>query len=558
MVGTVLTLMGRRRSATLGMDQMDPDFDGLSRDGPTPSVTRRGKAGVDHHGSDIFFAAIETTRMPMVLSDPNQPDNPIVFANRAFVHMTGYGRSEIVGRNCRFLQGPESDPDTVDRIRHAVRARCEIAVELLNYRRDGTSFWNALFISPVFDTGGDLVYFFASQLDVSRRRDAEEALRRLRKMEAVGQLTGGIAHDFNNLLQVITGYMDGLKVHAAASDDARLIRRVGAISEAADRATALTQRLLALSREQKRDGRTVNLNVLVSGLRETMRRTLDDAVAIETALDDALWNSHLDPSRAETALLDLVANARNAMPDGGTVRIETANVDVGSAHELTAGGLRPGRYAMVAISDTGTGMSEDLLKRVTDSFRTNEGQGRDTGLGLSMVHGFAEQSGGAVRLRSEVGRGTTVRLYFPAVAAGERAARPGARGTMDRGGGERILVVDDRAEVAELARTMLEDAGYAVEVAKDGQDALAKLRSGFDLLFSDLVMPGGLDGVALAREAQRRHPGLRVLLTTGDADAALERTDAGGTEFDTIAKPYRRSELARTVRAVLDGPAGVR
>ncbi len=522
-----------------------------------PSVTQKGQAGVDDPNSDIFFAAIETTRMPMVLSDPNQLENPIVFANQAFVHMTGYDQSEIVGRNCRFLQGPETDADTVSQIRDAIRGRGEIATELLNYKKDGTSFWNALFISPVFDKTGTLVYFFASQLDVSRRRDAEEALRQAQKMEAVGQLTGGIAHDFNNLLQVITGYMDGLKDHAAASNDARLIRQVGAVSAAADRATSLTQQLLAFSRKQKLQGRAVNLNALISGMSDLLNRTLGDAIQLATRLDGALWNSRLDPSQAEMAILNIVINARDAMPDGGTITVETVNLDVRPGHEMALGGLAPGRYGMVAISDTGTGMPDDVLKRVMDPFFTTKDEGKGTGLGLSMVYGFARQSGGAVRIESVVGRGTVVRLYFPAAADGERAGRPVGRRSIDRGGSERILVVDDRAEVAELARTMLEDVGYTVEVALDGHDALAKLDAGFDLLFSDLIMPGGLNGVSLAREAQRRQPRLKVLLTTGYADSAIERSDAGGTEFDAIAKPYRRADLAKKVRMVLDGATGV-
>ena len=536
---------------------MERDPDGLSRGGPTPDVRRRGQADVDDHGGGVFFAAIETTRMPMVLSDPHQPDNPIVFANKAFMHMTGYDRSEVVGRNCRFLQGPESDPETVDQIRDAVRARSEIAVELLNYRKDGTSFWNALFISPVFDAGGHLLYFFASQLDVSRRRDAEGALRQARKMEAVGQLTGGIVHDFNNLLQVITGYMDSLKDHAAASNDARLIRRVGAVSEAADRATSLTRQLLDLSHQQKLEGRTVNLNGVVAGMSEMMRRTLGDAIRFETVLDGGLWNSRLDTPSAEMSLLNLVLNARDAMPDGGTVRIETANVEVVPGRDPAPGNLSPGRYGMVSISDTGTGMPDEILKRVMDPLFTTKEAGKGAGLGLAMVHGFAKRSGGAVQLQSEVGRGTTVQLYFPAADVGELAKRPRPERPIDRGGSERVLVVDDRAEVAELARTMLEDAGYAVDVARDGQEALVKLESGFELLFSDLIMPGGLDGVTLAREAQRRHPKLRVLLTTGYGESASERTDIGGTEFETIVKPYRRADLARKVRAVLDGPTGI-
>ena len=535
---------------------MPSDSDAPSRGGATPGPglpgTGRPDAGMADDG--LFFAAIGTSRMPMVLSDPNRPDNPIVFANDAFLSLTGYDRAEVVGRNCRFLQGPETDPETVERIRHAVRTRTDIATEMLNYRRDGTAFWNALFISPVLDRDGRLAFFFASQLDVSRRRDAEEAVHQAQRMEAVGQLTGGIAHDFNNLLQVVTGYMDGVKDHVAASGDPRLIRQVGAMAEAAGRATALTQQLLAFSRKQTLRGRAVSLNDLVAGMGERLGRALGDRATIVTRLDPALWNSRLDPGQAEAAILALVANARDAMPDGGTLTIGTANCDVGAGDPLS-GSLAPGRYGALSLSDTGSGMPESVLKRVMDPFFTTKPEGRGSGLGLSMVYGFARQSGGAVRIESAVGTGTTVRLYLPAAETDAAPPAPAARPDAGPGGGERILVVDDRAEVAELARTMLEDGGYTVEVARDGEDALAKLAGGFDLLFSDLIMPGSLNGVSLAREAQRRYPGLKVLLTTGFAESGIDRTDSGGADFATIAKPYRRANLARTVRAVLDAPA---
>lgn len=517
---------------------MDPQSDGPSRGGAAPDPTRPGQGGLADRGGDIFFDAIAATQMPMVLSDPNRPDNPIVFANRAFVRMTGYDRSEILGRNCRFLQGIDTDRDTVDQVRQAIRARTEIAVELLNYRKDGTAFWNALFVSPVFGADGRLVYFFASQLDVSRRRDAEDALRRAQAIEAAGQLTGGIAHEFNNLLQVITGHMDGIRRHAAASNDPRLVRQVGAVSEAADRATALTRQLLDLSRNQPSEGRTVNLNGIVAGVSETLKSRLGAGVAIETALADGVPNCRLDPSRCEAALVALVLDARNATPNVGSVRIETADVEVGPNPAPAMGSLAPGRYGTVAISLTGAGAVGAELD-------------------LSVIQRFARQSGGAVHLDGGVGRGAVVRLYVPAAAGGEPALRPDGPRGIDRGGGERVLVVDDRPEVAELARTMLDNLGYTVEVARDGRDALSKLAAGFDLLFTDLVMPGDVDGASLAREAQRLHPRLRVLLTTGYADPALALTDAAGEAFATIAKPYRRADLARRVRAVLDGSAGV-
>jgi PAS domain S-box-containing protein len=510
--------------------------------------------------SDIFFAAVQTTRMPMAVTDPHQPDNPIIFANEAFINMTGYTSEELIGRNCRFLQGPETDKAVVAEIREAVLHQREVSVEILNYRKNGSTFWNALFISPVYDREGRLIYFFSSQLDVSRRKDAEDALRQAQKMEALGQLTGGIAHDFNNLLQVIIGYVDSLKDMAGRYKDARMARSVDNIGQAAERASTLTQQLLAFARKQRLEGRAVNLNTVVEHMTEIAKRTLGGAIEFRTKLAPDLWNCRLDTVQAELAILNILINARDAMPDGGSVVIETANREIDQEDVNAFGALEPGRYACIAVTDTGGGMAPDILARVMEPFFTTKEEGKGTGLGLSMVYGFAKQSGGLVRIYSEVGRGTTVRLFFPASAAegGLSPSSPSLR-MVDRRGTETILVVEDRPDVAELARSILDDFGYTVLVAHNAHDALARLDAldRVDLLFSDLIMPGGMNGVMLAREARRRQPKLKVLLTTGYAEAALERTDLGGAEFDVINKPYRRMELVRKVRIALDGPSGV-
>ncbi len=537
------------------MDNPTPE---LPAGGPPPSIeTPGGRAGIDNTPNDIFFAAVETTRMPMTVTDPNQPDNPIIFANNAFINMTGYTREEIVGRNCRFLQGPETDMSVIDQVREAIRTETEFATEVLNYRKNGSTFWNALFVSPVYGKDGKLLYFFGSQLDVSRRRDAEDALRQSQKMEALGQLTGGIAHDFNNLLQVIVGYMDSLTYQAEKVGDARTVRQLEAVSDAAGRATKLTQQLLAFSRKQRLEGRALSLNSLVESMAELAQRTLGASIEFRTELADGLWNSRLDPVQAEMALLNIVINARDAMPDGGSVTLSTANRVLENSED-TPRALPPGRYVEVAVADTGSGIPPEVLGRVMDPFFTTKEEGKGTGLGLSSVYGFARQSGGAAEIDSEVGKGTTVRLLFPVTEQEAKTHAPSNR-AMDRGGAETILVVDDRPELAELARSILEDAGYAVLTAANGRSALEVLdgRPEVDMLFSDLIMPGGMNGVVLAREAKRRRPKLRVLLTTGYAEASLERDDAGGTEFELIDKPYRRADLVRRVRLVLDGPTGV-
>ena len=529
--------------------------------GKNPSVSGSGPSGVVDQHHDIFFAAVETTRMPMIVTDPHQPDNPIIFANRAFLRMTGYTTEELIGSNCRFLQGPDTDRDTVAEVREAIAEHREFATEILNYRKDGSSFWNALFVSPVFNRQGDLVYFFGSQLDVSRRRDAEESLYQAQKMESLGQLTGGIAHDFNNLLQVVSGHNEVIlaQLERPEIDPVRLRRAGEAVRAATDRAAKLTHQLLAFSRKQRLEGRLLNLNGLVESMSEMTGSTLGDAIVLKTVLAPDLWTTRIDPTQAEVALLNVLINARDAMPDGGTVTVRTENLLIEDEDAALYKTVPRGAYVVISVTDTGTGMPPEILTRVMEPFFTTKEEGKGTGLGLAMVYGFAKQSGGSVKLYSEVGHGTTVRLLFPASdqkIEDERASTPRAA---DRHGTETVLVVDDRPDVAATAGTILEDFGYKVTVVEGPRAALDVLdgEARIDLLFTDLIMPGGMNGVMLARAARERQPKIKVLLTTGYAEASLERTDAGGTEFEIINKPYKRMDLARRVRRVLDGPTGV-
>lgn len=526
---------------------------------PSVSVADSGPQSIPGHRDDIFFAAIETTRMPMLVTDPRLPDNPIVFVNRAFISMSGYSVEEIMGNNCRFLQGPDTDPSSVAAIREAIHDRHEISLELLNYRKDGTSFWNALYISPIFDQNKELVYFFASQLDVTRRRDAEAALGQAQKMEALGQLTGGIAHDFNNLLQVMSGHAELLEVRrkTGSMTDAAFERGLTNIRSAISKTSMLTQQLLAFSRKQRLDGRLVNLNTLVSELTELVTDTLGAGIELKTQLADDLGNCQLDATQLETALLNIIVNARDAMPAGGKIILETRNIEVDAQDTHSFAGLPPGRYVALAVADTGTGIAPDIIKRVMDPFFTTKEEGKGTGLGLSMVYGFAKQSGGTVDIYSEVGVGTTVRMYFPRSGRMTKLSAPALTRPTDRGGKETILVVDDRVEVATLSRDMLEGLGYTVYMAGSAREALDLERDQRhvwtpDLLFSDLIMPGGMNGFGLAREMRKRVPRIRILLATGYAGASDGVNNNDGSEFEILKKPYRLADLARRVRHVLD------
>ncbi len=518
------------------------------------------KVAVGDDANDIFFAAVEMTRMPMIVSDPNQPDNPIIFVNNAFINMTGYSRADVIGKNCRFLQGPETDRAVVAQVREAVLERREIATELLNYRKNGSTFWNALFISPVYDQHGELKYFFSSQLDISRRRDAEQALGQARKMEALGQLTGGIAHDFNNLLQVISGYLDiiNLALRSPVPDLGRVARSTDSIRKASGKAAMLTQQLLAFARKQRLEGRTINLNSLTEGFTDLVQRTLGGDIHVRTALAPGLWNCRLDPTQMEVALLNILINARDAMAGKGTLRIQTSNEDLSGDERALQLGLKPGLYVCLAVVDDGPGIPPDILPRVMDPFFTTKDEGKGTGLGLSMVYGFVKQSGGSVRISSGPQGGTTVAIYFPATQDQVGGSFEYDNRTQSQGGHEHILVVDDRIEVAELAQDMLESLGYRVRMVNSANEALQLIRAGepVDLLFTDLIMPGHMNGVVLAREARRMLPSLKILLTTGYASESIERHGADG-EFPVLDKPYRHDELARKIRIVLDGATGV-
>lgn len=529
--------------------------------GPPPHVMNMSADMGDTHNS-IFYAAVRTTRMPMIVTDPKQEDNPIVFANPAFLKMTGYDKEDLIGKNCRLLQGPDTDRDTVSEIREAIENRREIAVEMLNYKKNGSSFWNALFVSPVFDEEENLIYFFASQLDVTRRREAEDALRQSQKMEAVGQLTGGIAHDFNNLLTVIQGYSEILQVSLENDNLPRpsFKRAVDAIITATSKASTLTSQLLAFARQQKLDGRIVHLPDLVSQLRPLMAQSVGDGVSIIIKENPNDCNVKIDTVQAEMALINIAANARDAMNRSGTLTIETGSCDI-VAEEGKFSQNEEDHYSYVAISDTGSGMSPEILTKITDPFFTTKAEGKGTGLGMSMVYGFVKQSGGLLRIASEVGKGTTVSLYFRCENARIEAARVQAQKPLigKRGDQETILIVDDRADVADLVEAMLSDVEYTIIKTYSAEDALKVLEGNdkIDLLFSDIVMPGSINGVDLARKAVELRPKLKVLLATGFADSTIQTVGNDGVAFDVIRKPYKRVDLVRRIRRTIDGPDGV-
>jgi signal transduction histidine kinase len=376
-------------------------------------------------------------------------------------------------------------------------------------------------------------------------------LQQSQRMEAIGQLTGGIAHDFNNLLTVVSGNAEMLIEDNAGDPAQRQLAQM--IAAAAQRGAALTQRLLAFARKQALDPKAVNLNQLVAGLDPMLRRTLGEHIQIKVIPAQGLWPALVDQGQLENAVLNLCLNSRDAMPDGGRLTLETANVQFDEAYAAHTGDLQPGPYVMLAVSDTGQGIAPEHLQRVFEPFFTTKAKGKGTGLGLSMVYGFVKQSAGHVAIYSEPGQGTSVKLFLPCANSEITTTARAPDEETIIGGQATILLVEDDAAVRQVALSALRSFGYTVIEAADGPSAMAVLeqRSDVELLFTDVVMPGGMNGRALADAARRLHPGLRVLYTSGYTENAIVhhgRLDAGAL---LLGKPYRRIELDRAIRNAL-------
>ncbi|MFD0465977.1 ATP-binding protein [Microvirga aerilata] len=393
--------------------------------------------------------------------------------------------------------------------------------------------------------------------EVAERLKAEEALRQAQKMEAIGQLTGGIAHDFNNLLTIIVGNIELLQRRLPEGAD-RLQRAADHAMDATRRAATLTQRLLAFSRRQPLDPKPIDVNKLVAGMSDLLRRTLGEVVVLETVLGGGLWRSQADPNQLENAILNLAVNARDAMPDGGKLTIETANARLDEAYvEAFAEPVPPGQYVLVAVSDTGTGMDKATMERVFEPFFTTKEAGKGTGLGLSQVYGFVRQSNGHVRIYSELGEGTTIKIYLPRLLGSddEPAEMPAKSPVMVKGAGETVLVVEDEPDLRAYTVEALCDLGYRVLEAAGGREALqiVERHPEIELLFTDVVLGNGMNGRVLADEVVRRRPELPVLFTTGYTANAIVHHGRLDPGMHLIGKPFTYAELAAKVRRMLDG-----
>ncbi len=533
----------------------------------TDSLTRAVNAAIDRvdnerlrrriraklsASEERFRTAFDTAPHGMALI---APDGLFLKANPSFCGLLGYGEDELFEMDVQAVTHPDDrDIDLAERARLLSGEIASFQMEKRYVRKDGATVTGQLSVSLVRTADGSPLHFVSQVFDLTERRELEQRLRQAQRMEAVGQLTGGIAHDFNNLLGVIVGNLELLERPVSA--DPRAQKRVKAALFAAERGAELTRQLLAFSRRQALEAEVVNVNALIDEMAGMLRRTLGEAVVLAVQHNAALWPTRIDPVQFEAAILNLTLNARDAMPSGGHLTIETDNIKLDGNYAASEQELEPGDYVLVAVSDNGTGIPPDTLARVFEPFFTTKETGKGSGLGLSMVFGYVKQSGGHVKIYSEPGHGTTVKLYMPRVdgeADGVKPAGMADAPPAQQGSGATILLVEDKDDLREIAVEMLEDLGYRLLSAADGPSALALIEehASIDLLLTDIVMPGGMTGPQLARAATAVRPDLRVLFMSGYAESAVLREGQVAFDTDLIGKPFRRAELARRVRAAL-------
>ncbi len=471
-------------------------------------------------------------------------------ANEAALTAHGYSREELLGKPVSFLEPGLSDEED-ERRRQALRSGGKGVFTVTHRRKDGSEFYAEIQARPVCIGGRD--YYLSVERDVTERRNLEQQLRQAQKMEAVGRLAGGIAHDFNNLLTVINGYSELLV--AQLREESPLKKAVEEIKQAGERAAALTRQLLAFSRQQVLEPKVLDLNEVVSHMERMLSRLLGEDVQLQTVLGSDLWNVKADPGQVEQLVMNLAVNARDAMPEGGNLTLETSNVFLDESYANIHSPMPPGPYVMLSVSDTGVGMDKETLSRVFEPFFTTKGQGKGTGLGLSTVYGVVKQSGGFIWVYSEPGKGATFKVYLPRAEGLKDVQGKAASPHEDLRGDKTILVVEDDESIRKLAVEILRQHGYTVLSAGDGEEALRTAgghKGEIDLLLTDVVMPK-IGGRELCKQLQQLRPATKVLYSSGYTDNAIVHHGVldPGTAF--LQKPYSPISLARKVKDVLDG-----
>jgi PAS domain S-box-containing protein len=475
------------------------------------------------------------------------PEGTVTNWNSGAERIKGYTQDEIVGSHFSRFYTPEDQAAGVPkRALSTAGTAGRFEAEGWRVRKDGTRFWAHIIIDAIYDDDHKLVGFAKITRDLTEKKriaDALEAanaaLYQAQKMESIGQLTGGIAHDFNNLLSVLSS---GLEVLALQRGEGGDTRTIDSMRRAVDRGARLTQQLLAFARQQPLQAETRNVNRIITGFESVLRRAGNSNIEFEIDLDRKARSAVIDSARLESALLNLVVNARDAMPEGGRIAIATRNVTLGH-HE--AGSLPAGDYVKITVSDNGSGMPPEVVARAFEPFFTTKEVGKGTGLGLSQVYGFIKQSDGEVVIESRPGEGTTIAIYLPAVVSeAQEDRRPQV---------ERVLIVEDEPDLMDVAASLFASMGYDVLTASSGRAAIDLLeQSDIDILFTDVVMPNGMDGIELANYTREHYPDMKIMLASGYPLPALkQRHGRDLNEFAFVNKPYRLSDLARTLRTAM-------
>ena len=514
-------------------------------------LTERRRAEADIRLRD---RAIQAVTQGILITDAAQDDQPIIYASPGFERLSGYTAAEVLGRNCRFMQGRDTDPAAVAKLREAVRAGRACSVELLNVRKDGTTFWNLLALSPVLDADGRVANFIGVQTDVTERRRLQAQFLQAQKMEAVGRLAGGIAHDFNNVLSVILSYAE--LIAADLKPDEPLRADIEEIQTAGARAMELTRQLLAFSRQQVLETKVLDLSQVLAKMEKLLDRLLGADITLTMLPSSGLGSVKADPSQIEQVVMNLAVNARDAMPRGGELTIETKNVDLDDEYATTHHDVRPGAYVMLAVTDTGVGMDQKTQARIFEPFFTTKELGKGTGLGLATVFGIVKQSGGHIWVYSEPDHGTTFKVYFPRVR-GAADSRPAEAPPTESGRvSETILLVEDDDQVRVITQNILRRRGYVVLVASNGGEALLaceKHGAKIHLLLTDVVLPR-MSGRQLAERLAPMRPEMRVLFMSGYTDDAILQHGVLDSGVAFLQKPLTPMALTRKVREVLDAP----
>ena len=516
--------------------------------GACQDITDQKRAETALHASEVQYRvmidAVQDYAIYML-----DPHGRIASWNSGAARINGYLAGEVIGANfSRFFTPEDQARAEPQRMLSVAATEGRFEGEVQRIRKNGEKFWAHVVIDPIRDRGGKLLGFAKITRDITERKEAQTALERAReqlaqsqKMEAIGQLTGGIAHDFNNLLMIVSGYTQMLQ---RGLSDPRQLKAIDAIRAAAERGASLTRQLLTFSRRQALNPIVIDIPEQIRAIQEMLARTLPGNIVVKLDVPPDTWRTKVDIGEFELALVNVAVNARDAMPKGGLITIAARN------RTLAAGEIAPlqGEFVALSVSDTGTGIPTDILARVFEPFFTTKATGKGTGLGLSQVYGFAHQSGGTAMIDSAQGRGTTLTIYLPrSLAEPDRAARVSAPDATKALQGAALLI-EDNPEVAAVTTSMLEQAGCRVVHVDNGTAALKRLESGgFDIVLSDIVMPGGMDGIQLAHKIRARFPDLPILLISGYSDAML----SAAPSFGLLKKPFNGAELTKAVREAM-------